>query len=170
MSLVIAAAQSASVPGNISENVAHHLRFGNMAAERGARLLVFPELSLTGYELTIARSNAIHPDSSYLDPLRHLATDAQMTVVVGGPMLNDHDELHIAAFALRPDGSVQVYTKEYVHQSEEGVFRSGPSGPAMPVEDATVALAICADATHPQHAASAAARGANVYAVGVMIT
>jgi predicted amidohydrolase len=30
-------------------------------------------------------------------------------------------------------------------------------------------LAICADATHPQHAVSAAARGANVYAVGVMI-
>src|SRR5207302_10081052 len=32
-----------------------------------------------------------------------------------------------------------------------------------------VALAICADASHPQHAARAATRGANVYAVGAMV-
>src|SRR5437867_1367941 len=83
MSLIIAAAQSTSVPGDISRNVAHHLRFGTIAAERGAQLLVFPELSLTGYELTIARSNAVRPDTSDLDPLRHLATHAHMTVVVG---------------------------------------------------------------------------------------
>jgi predicted amidohydrolase len=170
MSLIIAAAQSTSVPGDISRNVAHHVRIGTMAAERGAQLLVFPELSLTGYELTIARSKAVHPDSSDLDPLRHLAAHAHMTVVVGAPMLNDKDELHIAALAIHPGGTVSTYTKQYVHQSEEEVFTSGPGGPALLVEDATVALAICADATHPQHAASAAARGANVYAVGVMIT
>ena len=170
MSLIIAAAQSTSVPGDISANVARHLRFGTMAAERGAQLLVFPELSLTGYELSIARSNAVRPDGSDLSPLRHFSTDAQMTVVVGAPLLDDQGELHIAAFAIRSDGSVLTYTKEYVHQSEEGVFRSGPGGPALLVEDATVALAICADATHPEHAARAAARGATVYAVGVMIT
>jgi predicted amidohydrolase len=170
MSLIIAAAQSTSVPGDISRNVAHHVRIGTMAAERGAQLLVFPELSLTGYELAIARPKAVRPDSSDLDPLRHLAAHAHMTVVVGAPMLNDKDELHIAAFAIRPDGTVLTYTKQHVHQSEEEVFTSGPGGPALLVEDATVALAICADATYPQHAASAAARGANVYAVGVMIT
>jgi len=136
MSLIIAAAQSTSVPGDISANVARHLRFGTMAAERGAQLLVFPELSLTGYELSIARSNAVRPDGSDLSPLRHLATDAQMTVVVGAPLLDDQGELHIAAFAIRSDGSVLTYTKEYVHQSEEGVFKSGPGGPALLVEDA----------------------------------
>lgn len=169
MSLIIAAAQSTSVPGDISRNVAHHLRFGTLAAERGAQLLVFPELSLTGYELTIARANAVRPDSSDLNPLRKLATDAHMTVVVGAPLPNDNGELHIAALAIHPDGSVLTYTKEHVHQSEAAVFTSGPGGPALIVEDATVALAICADATHPQHAAGAAARGAHVYAVGVMI-
>ena len=169
MRLIIAAAQSASAPGDISRNVSHHLRFGAIAAERGVQLLVFPELSLTGYELTLARSNAVRPDSPALNPLRHLATQAQMTVVAGAPVLNDNDELHIAALAFRPDGSVSTYTKVHVHQSELGVFTPGPGGSALLVEEATVALAICADASHPQHAASAAARGANVYAAGVMI-
>jgi predicted amidohydrolase len=34
----------------------------------------------------------------------------------------------------------------------------------------TVAFAICADTTHPDHAAKAKARGASVYAAGVFIT
>lgn len=169
MSLILAAAQSMSVAGELSRNVAHHLRFCTIAADRGVQLLVFPELSLTGYELTIARANAVHPDSSDLHPLRHLATAAHMTIVVGVPMLNATDELHIAALAFRPDGSVLTYTKEHVHESEEEVFTRGSGGPTLPVQDATVALAICADATHPQHAARAAEGGANVYAVGVMI-
>ncbi|MGH9627053.1 MAG: carbon-nitrogen hydrolase family protein, partial [Bryobacteraceae bacterium] len=170
MSLIIAAAQPASFPGDISRNAAHHLQFCAIAAERGAQLLVFPELSLTGYELALARANTVRPDSVDLDPLRQLARHARMTVVVGAPVLNDKDELHIAALALRPDGTVSTYTKEHVHQSEEHVFTSGPGGPTLAVEDATVALAICADASHPQHAARAASHGVNVYAAGVMIT
>ncbi|MBZ5563273.1 MAG: carbon-nitrogen hydrolase family protein [Acidobacteriia bacterium] len=169
MSLIIAAAQSASVPGDVPRNVAHHLQIATVAAEHGVQLLVFPELSLTGYELTLARSKVVRPDSSDLDPLRHLATRAPMTVVVCAPVLNEKGQLHIAALAFCPDGSVLTYTKQHVHQSEEAVFTSGPGGPALRVEDATVALAICADAAHPEHAASAAAGGANVYAAGVMI-
>jgi len=169
MRLIIAAAQSTSVPGNISQNVARHLRFGAMAADNDAQLLVFPELSLTGYEPAIARSNAIRPGSTCLDPLRRLAEEAHMTVVVGAPLLNDEDQLHIAAFAIRPDGSVSTYTKEHLHPGEEQTFTPGMGGPVLLVEDANVALAICADTTHPRHAASAAARGANVYASGVLI-
>jgi len=170
MSLIVAAVQLTSVPGDIPRNVARHLRFGALAAAQGVQLLVFPELSLTGYELALARSNAVRPDSSQLDSLRSLATHAHLTMVVGAPVLNDKDELYIAALAIRPDGAVLTYTKEYVHQSEEHVFMSGPGGPTLLVQDATVALAICADASHPQHAARAAGRGANVYAASVMIT
>jgi predicted amidohydrolase len=170
MALIIAAAQSASVLGNVSRNVARHLQFAAVAADHGAHLLVFPELSLTGYEPVIARSNAINSGSSCLDPLRRLSEEAHMTVVVGAPLLNEKDELHIAAFAIRSDGSVLTYTKEHLHPGEEQIFTPGPGGPMLLVEDANVALAICADTTHPEHAARAAARGANVYAAGVLIT
>ena len=90
--------------------------------------------------------------------------------MVGVPLLNHKDQLHIAALAILPDNSVLTYTKEHLHEGEEEVFTPGPGGPTLLVEDANVALAICADTTHPQHAASAAARGANVYAAGVLIT
>ena len=170
MSFVIAAAQSSSVPGDISRNVAHHLRFAAIAAEYGVRMLIFPELSLTGYELGLARASAIHPDSAWLDPLRDFAARTGMTVVAGGPLVNDSGALHIAAFLLHPDGSVGTHTKQHVHESEQGVFTSGPGGAVLRIGDEAIALAICADASHASHAATAAARGASVYAAGAMIT
>ncbi|MBI2687156.1 MAG: carbon-nitrogen hydrolase family protein [Acidobacteria bacterium] len=170
MDLTIAAAQSASIPGNVPRNVSHHFRFAEIAADRGVQLLVFPELSLIGYELDIASSNIVRPESSDFDPLRELAAQADMTVVAGAPVLGDGGRLHIASLIFRPDRTVAVYTKEHVHESEAGVFAPGPGAMPFPVNDASVALAICADATHPQHAAKAATAGANVYAVGVMIT
>jgi predicted amidohydrolase len=168
--LIVASAQSASDSGDISENLARHLRFGSVAAEHGVSLLVFPELSLTGYELALARSNAVDPHDSRLDSLRRLAAEARMTVVVGAPTLNDKGDLHIGALALRPDGSVLTYTKTYLGDGEEQFFAPGRGGPMLQVKDRTVAFAICADTTHPQHPASAAALGANVYAAGVLVS
>jgi predicted amidohydrolase len=140
-----------------------------MAAEHGVRLLVFPELSLTGYERALARANAVSPDDRVLYPLRQLAERTGMTVVAGAPIRNGNGELNIAAFAFRPDGSASTHTKQHLHPGEETVFTAGLGGPTLTVEGATIALAICADTSHPLHAANAAARGAQVYAAGVLI-
>lgn len=170
MTLVIAAAQCSSVPGDVSENVLRHIRFSAIAAEYGVHLLIFPELSLTGYEPSLARSRAVQPHDPRLDSLRQLAEEVRMTIVVGAPLLNDKHELYIGALALCPDGSVQTYTKEHLHPGEEEVFTPGPGGPTLHVDHTTIALAICADTTHPEHAAAAHSRGASVYAAGVLIT
>ena len=132
-------------------------------------LLIFPELSLTGYELAIARANVVAPDSPELDALQELAVRARMTVVVGAPLRNERDELHIGALILRADGSVSTHSKEYVHTTEEQVFTSGPGGPVLAVGDATAGLAICRDVSFPEHAARASARGATIYAAGALL-
>jgi predicted amidohydrolase len=165
---IVAVAQSSSAAGDIETNVARHVDFVRIAADSSVQLLVFPELSLTGYELDIAKTHVIAPEDKRLDPLRRIAAESQMTIVAGAPILNA--QLHIGAFIFHPDGSVSTYTKQHVHESEQHVFTSGPGGPPIRVAEATVALGICADASHPEHAASAASSGADIYAVGVMIT
>jgi predicted amidohydrolase len=82
MTLIIAAAQSTSIAGKIESNVANHLRFGTIAAEHGAQLVVFPELSLTGYEPGIARSSAICPEALVLGSLRCLAQEAHIKKLI----------------------------------------------------------------------------------------
>lgn len=169
MNLVVAAAQSASLGGNLEANVQHHLEFSGLAQSQGAELLLFPELSLTGYELKLAPSCAVTPDSPVLDPLCEFAQRYGMTIVAGAPVPNGRGGLYIGALAFHPDGEVTVHFKQYLHSSEEPPFTSGPGGETIAVGGASIALAICRDATFPEHADAAVRRGATVYAVGAMI-
>ena len=47
----------------------------------GSGAITLPELSLTGYEPTLAKALAQDVDSPLLSPLRHLAREASMTTV-----------------------------------------------------------------------------------------
>lgn len=54
---LIAAAQSCAHPADLPRNLDDHLRLMRIAQARGVRLLVFPELSLTGYEPSAAAAS-----------------------------------------------------------------------------------------------------------------
>jgi len=84
--LIIASAQTCSIAGDLAANIQRHLALMVAAAEHGVQLLVFAELSLTGYEPALAQELAIAPDDTVLAPLRELARELQMTVVVGMPI------------------------------------------------------------------------------------
>ena len=173
-SITLAAAQSASVPGDVPRNVEHHLEFAHLAVEHGADLLIFPELSLTGYELDLARELARMPDSKEFAPLGRFAEASGMTIVAGAPLVaSSAGDLHLGALIFRPDGAVLRYSKPHLHggedEGEARVFVPGVGGPVFEVGEAIVGLAICRDAKFPQHAQDAADRGANVYAVGALV-
>jgi predicted amidohydrolase len=50
----IAVAQTCPVRGDVPANLDEHVRLARLAAAEGARVVVFPELSLIGYELELA--------------------------------------------------------------------------------------------------------------------
>ena len=169
--LIIAAAQSVSIAGDLAANIVWHQRFMQVAAEQGVQLLVFPELSLTGYERGLAAELAIAPDARVLQPLRDLAREVGVTAVVGMPIrLSEDSPVLIGALVLGADGSLGIYSKQHLHPGEEVAFAPGTGGPALTVGADTVALAVCADFSHPSHAAAAAQQGAGLYAAGVLIT
>ncbi|WP_211452057.1 carbon-nitrogen hydrolase family protein [Collimonas antrihumi] len=169
--LTIAAAQSISIAGDVKANVSRHLRFMEQAADHGVQLLVFPELSLTGYERGLGRELAMRPDAEILMPLHDLAQRMGMTAVVGAPMFaNDSNDVFIGALIIGNANGVGLYTKQHLHPGEEVVFTAGSRGVTVPVADMTVALAICADIVQLAHAAQAKQLKANVYAAGVLIT
>lgn len=169
--LTIAAAQSISVAGDLAGNIVRHKRFIKVAAEQGVELVVFPELSLTGYEGEVAAALAIDPDDDVLQPLRDLTRQLGVTAVVGMPIrLGANPAVLIGALVLRPDGSLGVYSKQHLHTGEELIFTPGSGGSTLKFGRDTVALAVCADFSHASHAANAAAQGTDVYAAGVLIS
>ena len=165
----LAAAQSNSIRGDIEGNVAHHVELAEAAAKHGTRLVVFPELSLTGYEPELARKLALSVTDPRLRPLFEVAKSRGITIIAGAPTLTKAG-LHIAAFVFQPTAETLIYTKHYLHKGEEPYFTPGMIRPIIELDNERVSLAICADTTHPSHAAEAARTGASVYAAGVLIT
>ncbi|MBV6826659.1 carbon-nitrogen hydrolase family protein [Pseudomonas sp. PD9R] len=169
--LIIAAAQSISIAGDLAGNIVWHQRFMQVAAEQGVQLLVFPELSLTGYERGLAAELANAPDAAVLQPLRNFAREIGVTTVVGMPIrLSEGSQVLIGALVLGADGSLGVYSKQHLHPGEEVAFAPGAGGAPLTIGADTIALAVCADFCHASHAAAAAQQGADVYAAGVLIT
>ncbi|MCK3827612.1 MULTISPECIES: carbon-nitrogen hydrolase family protein [unclassified Pseudomonas] len=169
--LTLAAAQTLSIAGDVEANIARHRVFMQAAAEQGVQLLVFPELSLTGYEPTLAADLAIAPDAPVLAPLREMARELQLTAVVGMPIrLAPQADVLIGALVLGADGSLAVYTKQHLHPGEDVAFAAGQGGEALQWGNDRIALAVCADFSHASHPRHAAQAGANVYAAGVLIS
>ncbi len=177
----VAAAQTVPSPGDVETNVAQHVRLAQRAADAGAALLVFPELSLTGYELELAPALAFTLDDPRLAPLRESAASTEVTLVVGAPV-RLAGELYIGAFILCPNGSLDVYTKHHLGAFGSGArvdgtpppaeatyFRSGDRAPLVAFGDRFAAVAVCADTGHASHAKAASERGAAAYLASMFV-
>lgn len=167
--LTVAVAQSLPQPYDLPSSIAHHLDLGTAAASAGARLVVFPELSLTGYHLGLTREDAIAPNDPRLAPLRALANAHDLVLVAGAPVLSPAG-LHIAALILAPHQPVRSHLKVHLHDGEEAAFVPGLPSDPLRLGPEAVGLAICADITHPEHAETAAARGCTIYAASCFLT
>ena len=167
--LSIAAAQIIPAKGDVDKNLEAHRRLALIAAEHGTNLVVFPELSITGYELNLASELAFTIYDERLKPLMLLAEELGIIVVAGAPFRLD-EILYIGAFIISPDNSISIYAKHHVHSTEENVFQPGMFNPKITLEKDKASLAVCADLTHPIHAEKASQSGSTLYLASVFVT
>lgn len=171
-SIRIAGAQSISIAGDIAANVLTHTKFIAAANRAEVDLLVFPELSLTGYELSLLRECLLRPNDSRLAAIRDMAFETKMTVVVGAPVTCGTGVTPaIGAITFFPDGRHSVYLKQHLHPGEEKFAAKGDAvSQKNELLGESFSLAICADTTHETHAANAAMAGASLYLAGVLVS
>lgn len=164
----VAVVQLTSVPADVEANVAEHARLIAEAGAQGADVVVFPELSLTGYELgAIAGDPALtlSREDPRLVPLVAACATAGPVAVVGAPVASEGRRL-LAALVLDGHGVRDVYGKRHLHESEAGVFAAGDRDVLLDVGGSRLALAVCFDSAHPEHATACRAAGADAYLVG----
>ena len=165
----MAAAQTRSVKGEVAANVQIHVECVRVAAGHGADLVVFPELSLTGYEPELAAGLTLAADDERLHDLRDLARRYGITVIAGAPIASGGDKPHLGALILTPDTTL-VYAKQHLHGGEGQFFSPGGRSCVVDVKGVRVGVAICADTMQASHPREAAANGAEIYAAGVVFT
>jgi predicted amidohydrolase len=154
--LRIAAAQPPCVARAVAANAELHAAAIRAA---GARVVVFPELSLTGYEL-----DAPPVDLADLAPLvaacAETGTLALAGAVVDGPS--------IGVLAVDGDGARVAYRKIHLGAEEDALLVPGTAPAVVEVDGWRLGLAVCRDTGIPQHAADTAALGIDAYVAGVV--
>jgi 5-aminopentanamidase len=155
------------VPGEIEQNVATAVRLIGEASARGAAAVVFPELFLCCYDLTLVRDEPgrcdVSVDDARLDPIRDACRAGSVAAVVSAS-IRDGDGRTISALVIDGSGEVLArYDKQHLDREERPLFRPGGEGCIVELGGWKLALGICYDATFPEHARAAALAGAHAY-------
>lgn len=162
----ICVAQLRPIAGDIEGNVRKHHALLELALANDARMVCFPELSLSGYEPKLAKRLATNPDDPRLDTFQALADTRSLYIAVGIPSVADGD-VKISMLVFQPDRSRVTYSKQQLHADELPYFVRGDGQIVISAAGESVAPAICYESLQDSHAQRAAELGAGIYLASV---
>lgn len=162
VAVTLAAAQMAC-SRNIGENVTRIERLIREGAARGADLVAFPELALTGPDAADIRAADAAALETALERVRAGAKACEVTVVVGMP-LKEGGRTQNGAVAIGPDGAVLTRYAQLVTDRPD-LFTQGTSTHAMwfRVKGVPAVVTVGRDGLWSEIAELAAVRGAQVH-------
>jgi predicted amidohydrolase len=153
MNLNVGLAQITPVLGDVQANLELHVRTVEEAADQGVELLIFPELSLTGYQLRdLAFEVAVKP--TYKDPVfaRLLDASRDLDLVVGFVEGDKRNKFYIASAYLSQGNLIHLHRKVYLPtygMFDEGrYFAWGDAVRAFDTRFGRVGILICEDFWH----------------------
>jgi predicted amidohydrolase len=166
----IAAAQIESIVGDIKGNLEKHLEMIDLAAKQSVHLIVFPEMSITGYCKEEGSALAVQANSLEILQLIEQSKKHNLVIVVGAPIIIK-EELFIGSFILLPTGATEIYTKQFLHSGEEDFYSSSFSyNPSIKIKGETISFAICADIDHEEHPKNAKEQLCSLYIPSIFFT
>ena len=162
----ICVAQTYPVKGDVQKNIEDHLKFIDRSIKYNADLIIFPELSLTGYEPSLAKELATTAEDKRFNVFQELSNQHRIVIGVGIP-LKGKNGIHISLILFQPFEPRSVYSKKYLHSDEEPYFVPGQNFPVINIQNKKIGLAICYEISINDHLRDAIQSGAEVYLASV---
>lgn len=161
--LTVAATQPVLVSGDVAGNAVRH---ADAVRSASARVVAFPELSLTGYEMEAPPLELA--DLGVLDPVREACRDTGSVALVGAPV-RDRDGLTYLSCLLVGDTGVRIaYRKMCLGGDEEPHFTAGTQPGRIVVDGWRLGLGIGKDTGVRAQIAATAGQGIDAYVAGLV--
>lgn len=165
----IACIQMQPAIGKVEDNVAHSVGLIKRATDLGAKLIVLPELSNTGYmfqsrEEAFAVAEPI-PDGPTVKAWSEIAAKHGLHLVAG-ICERDGNKLFNSAVLIGPSGYIGTFRKVHLWNEENLYFEPGDLGfPVFHTAIGRIGMAICYDGWFPETYRLAALQGADIVCV-----
>jgi len=149
----IALAQFDVKSGETNANLATASKYVTLAARRGAKLVVLPELWSSGYDLERSQMHARVSQEQVLPALKKLARRHHLYILGSVLRANGRREVFNSAVLLGPGtGPTRVYRKIHLFgpMLENQFLTSGRTTPIFQLPFGAIAVAICYDLRFPE--------------------
>ncbi|WP_300457348.1 nitrilase-related carbon-nitrogen hydrolase [Desulfobacula sp.] len=139
------------IAGNFNKNIESSLCSISSAAQKGADIIVFPEMNLTGYVAgpdILSLCKPIHKE--WTDLFSNQAKNLNMTILVGLAEKTPQKEIYAAHLVFDPGGSFKAYRKIHTAPAEKKFFTPGHTIPVFESHGFTFGVQLCYDAHFPE--------------------
>jgi predicted amidohydrolase len=152
MNCTLAIAQIDSTVGDLKKNIRHHVAYVKKAIQKKADIVVFPELSLSGYtvrDLNWDLALRAEPNKHFTELLR---LSKSITIIAGGIEESDNFGIYNSAFIFE-DGKVhsahrKVYPPTYGMFEEMRHFSRGTEVKTFRSKHGSLGILVCEDLWH----------------------
>ena len=166
MLMKVALAQIAPKLGAIKINLGKHIDMIEQAKKEGVDLIIFPELSLTGYYAKDMYYEILPQVNGAIEEIRKISMN--ITIILG--IIEENKKikgvLHNSAVVIE-NGNIlgttqKVYLPDYGMFEDAKYFKPGNKIKVFNINKCTVGIAICEDFWHPEVVHALALKGAEV--------
>ena len=159
----IAAVIFNSPVGQVQRNLDRMLPWIKEAKKKGADLICFPELNVTGYSTDpIIKNSAESIPGPISRQLVHMARTDQIVVLAGLAETDKNGRVYASHLVVTPEGISGVYRKLHVAPPEGAVFSPGNHIPVFKCAGVNLGIQLCYDAHFPELATRMAVDGADI--------
>lgn len=133
------------------------------ASGKGASIVCFPELSVTGY--TLKRPAEVYKGPAadkIMDRLVELAREAHLVLIAGLIEVSDAKKPYITQVIAGPEGLIGLYRKTHLSPAEKGVYQAGQDIEVYNFGNTTFGVALCYETHFPEISAVLALMGADI--------
>lgn len=152
MKLKVAVAQIDAAVGNLRKNIEHHVLYIKKAIAKRAHIIVFPELSLTGYAVRDLNWDVAVNVNDPCELKELLKLSKSITIIAGGVEEAENFGLYNSAFVFENgslfSGHRKIYPPTYGMFEEMRYFNQGKEVRSFQSKHGKLGILICEDLWH----------------------
>jgi predicted amidohydrolase len=150
----VAAAQIACTPGDVEANLRKIREFTEGAKKSGAELIVFPEMSDTGYSMAAIKKHATTWNEGAVPLLKRIAKEQSISIISGISERNGEKIFNAQVFIDSTGNLIASYRKTHLVTAapldERPVFTAGDEFVSCDFHGFKFGLTICYDLRFPE--------------------
>ncbi len=161
--LKVAAVCMGAVPGEIDKNLKKIETLSMEASKGGARVVCFPEFSVTGYALEPPDRLCSREDSQKIvNRLRRISADWNLVVLAGFIEHTEHSRPHVGQVITGPEGVIGIHRKTHLGPAEKQFYAEGQVISSFRSGSLCFGVELCYESHFPEISTTLALKGADI--------